>query len=570
MTTEPQTLTDGFHLVIDALKLNGITTIYGVPGIPITDLGRFAQAQGIRMIAFRHEQHAGYAASIAGYLTQKPGVCLTVSAPGFLNGLTALAHATTNCFPMILISGSSEREIVDLQQGDYEEMDQLAVAKSVCKAAYRVLHAADIGIAVARAIRSAVSGRPGGVYLDLPAKLFGQTMDALAGQNSLVKVIDPAPRQIPSLETIDRALTLLKAAKKPLIILGKGAAYAQADDDIRQLVERTGIPYLPMSMAKGLLPDTHPLSAGAARSMVLKDADVVMLIGARLNWLLSHGKGKTWGAAGTQKFIQVDIEPREMDSNIEIVAPVVGDIASAVAVMLSRVGADWPKPAAWAQSIRTKVEDNVAKMAPRLKNNNNPMDYHGALGALKTIFKERPETILVNEGANTLDFARSIIDIYQPRKRLDVGTWGIMGIGCGYSVAAAIETGHSVVAVCGDSAFGFSGMEIETICRYKLPVCMVVFNNNGIYRGTDVNTVGTDPAWTTFVKDSHYEMMATAFGGKGVRVTSPDELSRAVNAAIDSRQPTLINAIIDEKAGTESGRIGNLNPQSVVAKTAAH
>jgi oxalyl-CoA decarboxylase len=564
MSSETQTLTDGFHLVIDALKLNGITTIYGVPGIPITDLGRFAQAQGIRMIAFRHEQHAGYAASIAGYLTQKPGVCLTVSAPGFLNGLTALAHATTNCFPMILISGSSEREVVDLQQGDYEEMDQLAVAKSVCKAAYRVLHAADIGIAVARAIRSAVSGRPGGVYLDLPAKLFGQTMDAIAGQKSLVKVIDPAPRQIPSAQAIDRAMALLKGAKKPVIVLGKGAAYAQCDADIRALVEKSGIPYLPMSMAKGLLPDTHPLSAGAARSLVLKDADVVMLIGARLNWLLSHGKGKTWGAPGTQKFIQVDIEPREMDSNIEIAAPVVGDISSVVGAMLARIGNDWPKPAAWAQSVRAKVEENVAKMAPRLKNNNNPMDYHGALGVLKTIFKERPDTILVNEGANTLDFARSIIDIYQPRKRLDVGTWGIMGIGMGYSVAAAIETGKPVVAVCGDSAFGFSGMEIETVCRYKLPVCVVVFNNNGIYRGTDVNEVGTDPAWTTFVKDSHYDMMAKAFGGVGVRVTSPDELSRAVNAAIDSGKPTLINAIIDEKAGTESGRIGNLNPQSVV------
>src|SRR4051812_27998876 len=183
-TAEQQELTDGFHLVIDALKLNGLTTIYGVPGIPITDFGRMAQAEGIRVISFRHEQNAGNAAAIAGYLTKQPGICLTVSAPGFLNGLVALANATTNCFPMILISGSSEREIVDLQQGDYEEMDQLAIAKPLCKAAFRVLHAADIGIGVARAIRAAVSGRPGGVYLDLPAKLFGQVMDAAAGKKS--------------------------------------------------------------------------------------------------------------------------------------------------------------------------------------------------------------------------------------------------------------------------------------------------------------------------------------------------------------------------------------------------
>ena len=220
-------------------------------------------------------------------------------------------------------------------------------------------------------------------------------------------------------------------------------------------------------------------------------------------------------------------------------------------------------------SIRDKVEGNVAKMAPRLKNNNNPMDYHGALGVLRDIIKQHPDTVLVNEGANTLDFARSIIDIYQPRKRIDVGTWGIMGIGMGYSAAAAIETGKPVLAVCGDSAFGFSGMEIETLCRYKLPVCVVVFNNNGIYRGTDTNPGGSDPAWTTFVKDSQYELMATAFGGNGVRVTSPDELSRAVTEAITSGRTTLINAIIDEKAGTESGRIGNLNPQSALAKKKA-
>ena len=294
-TKEVGALTDGFHLVIDALKLNDITTIYNVPGIPITDLGRSMQAAGMRVLSFRHEQNAGYAAAIAGFLTKKPGICLTVSAPGFLNGLTALAHATTNCFPMILISGSSEREIVDLQQGDYEEMDQLAIAKPLCKAAYRVLRAEDIGIGVARAIRAAVSGRPGGVYLDLPAKILAQVMEAEAGAKSLVKVIDAAPRQLPAPESIARALEVLKKAQRPLIILGKGAAYAQADDDIRALVEKSGMPYLPMSMAKGLLPDTHPQSASAARSLVLKESDVVMLIGARLNWLLSHGKGHDLG-----------------------------------------------------------------------------------------------------------------------------------------------------------------------------------------------------------------------------------------------------------------------------------
>ena len=570
---ENQPTTDGFHLVIDALKLNGIDTIFGLPGIPITDLTRKAQAEGIRVISFRHEQNAGNAAAIAGFITQKPGICLTVSAPGFLNGLTALANATTNCFPMILISGSSEREIVDLQQGDYEEMDQLAIAKPLCKAAFRVLHAEDIGVGVARAIRAAVSGRPGGVYLDLPAKLFSQSLDAQLGKQSLIKVVDPAPRQIPGPEAVQRALDLLKGAKKPLILLGKGAAYAQADADIRTLVERSGIPYLPMSMAKGLLPDNHEQSAAAARSYVLAEADVVMLVGARLNWLLSHGKGKTWGgknakAWGAQKFIQIDISPQEADSNVAIDAPVVGDIGSCVAAMLAAMGKSWSKPPSdWLAAIEERKNKNLAKMSETLAKDPVPMNFHSALNVVRDIVKANPDAMLVNEGANALDFTRSIVDMYKPRKRLDVGTWGVMGIGMGFAVAAAVVSGEPVIAIEGDSAFGFSGMEVETICRYNLPVCVVVFNNNGVYRGTDVNpTGGPDVAPTVFVKGARYDKLMEAFGGVGVHATTPAELRAAMEQAIRSRKPTLINAVIDETAGTESGRITSLNPQSAKKK----
>jgi oxalyl-CoA decarboxylase len=576
MTTETQTqgtTTDGFHLVIDALKLNDIRTIYALPGIPITDFLRMSQAEGMRVISFRHEQHAGNAAAAAGFLTQKPGICFTVSAPGFLNGLTALANATTNCFPMILVSGSSEREIVDLQQGDYEEMDQLAIAKPLCKAAFRVLHAEDIGVGIARAIRAAVSGRPGGVYLDLPAKLFAQTMDAQAGKKSLIKVVDAAPKQIPGADAVKRAVDLLKGAKKPLIILGKGAAYAQADSEIKSFVEKTGIPYLPMSMAKGLLPDNHSQSASAARSYVLAEADVVMLVGARLNWLLSHGKGKTWGgagskAAGGQQFIQVDISPTEADSNVATAAPVIGDIGSCITALNGALGANWAKPPAdWTGAIAERKDKNLTKMAETLAKNPSPMNFHSALNVIRNKIKERPDAVLVNEGANALDFTRSIVDMYEPRKRLDVGTWGIMGIGMGFAVAAAVETGKPVIAVEGDSAFGFSGMEVETICRYNLPVCIVILNNNGIYKGTDQNTSGTaDMAPTQFVKNARYDMMMQAFGGAGVVAHTPEELKKALDEAVASGKPTLINAVIDEGAGTESGRITSLNPAAAKKK----
>ncbi|MCP3717238.1 MULTISPECIES: oxalyl-CoA decarboxylase [unclassified Paraburkholderia] len=566
---EAQQTTDGFHLVIDALKLNDIDTIFGLVGIPITDLARLAQAEGMRFIGFRHEQNAGNAAAVAGYMTKKPGICLTVSAPGFLNGLTALANATTNCFPMILISGSSEREIVDLQQGDYEEMDQLNAAKPYAKAAYRVLHAEDIGVGVARAIRAAVSGRPGGVYLDLPAKLLAQTIDAVKGQQSLIKVVDAAPRQIPAPDAVQRAIDVLRNAKRPLILLGKGAAYAQADAQIRELVEKSGIPYLPMSMAKGLLPDTHEQSASAARSFVLAESDAVVLIGARLNWLLSHGKGKTWGAgAGPKQFVQIDIAPTEIDSNVAIEAPVIGDIGSCVEALVAGLGNDFPKPPAeWLDAVAERKNKNLEKMAATLAKNPSPMNFHSALRAIRDVLKTRPDINVVNEGANTLDYARSIIDMYQPRKRFDSGTWGIMGIGMGFAVGAAVTSGTQVVAIEGDSAFGFSGMELETICRYNLPVCTIVFNNNGVYRGTDVNpSGGCDVAPTVFVKNARYDKMIEAFGGIGHQATTPEELTSALLEAIASGKPTLINAVIDESAGTESGRLTNLNPQSAAMK----
>jgi len=475
-------LTDGFHLVVDALKLNGLDTIFGVAGIPITDLLRLAQAEGIRYYGFRHEQSAGNAAAIAGFLTQKPGICMTVSAPGFLNGVVALANATTNCFPMILISGSSDRAIVDLEQGDYEEMDQLAVARPHCKAAYRVNRPQDIGVGLARAIRAAVSGRPGGVYLDLTAEVLGSALDAATGKKSLIKVVDPAPPSPPAPEAVSRALDLLAKAERPLAIIGKGAAYARAENEIRSFLESAGIPFLPMSMAKGLLPDEHPQSAAAARSYAIGNADVVLLAGARLNWLLSHGRPPLWNE--NTQIVQIDIAPTEFDSNRAIAAPVAADIKSAFAAFNAALKPGQVKrQAPWIDEIGKRKQQNIERMAARLNADPSPMNFSSALRAVRNALASQPDVYVVNEGANTLDFGRNIIDMNQPRHRLDSGTWGVMGIGMGYAVGAAAVTGKPVVAIEGDSAFGFSGMEIETICRYELPVTTIIFNNNGVYRG---------------------------------------------------------------------------------------
>jgi oxalyl-CoA decarboxylase len=559
------TLTDGYHLVVEALKLNDVRTIYGVVGIPITDLARVAQASGIRYIGFRHESDAGHAAAAAGFLTKKPGICLTVSAPGFLNGLVALANATTNCFPMVQISGSSERHIVDLKQGDYEELDQLAAAKPFAKAAYRVNRAEDIGRGVARAIRTAVSGRPGGVYLDIPAAVLGEVIDAAVGGASLRRIVDPAPRQLPAPEAVDRAVSLLANAQRPLVVLGKGAAYAQADKEIRAFIQATGLPFLPMSMAKGLLSDNDPQSVAAARSLALRRADVVLLVGARLNWLLGHGEAPQWNPDA--KFVQVDIEPTELDSNQHIAAPLVGDIGSVMAALIDRTApGQITAPAPWRHELAERAAQNAAKMSQRLDADPHPMQFYGALRAIRDVLREYPHAYVVNEGANALDFARNVIDMHLPRHRLDSGTWGVMGIGMGYAIAAAVESGAPVVAIEGDSAFGFSGMELETICRYRLPVVTIVLNNGGVYRGDGVNTASADPSPTTLMPRARHDRLIEAFGGKGYQATTPDQLTIALTGALMSGGPALIDCVIDPSDGTESGHLTHLNPTGVGTK----
>ncbi|MFN2461320.1 MAG: oxalyl-CoA decarboxylase [Candidatus Velthaea sp.] len=558
--TNGQTMTDGFHLVVEGLKLNGVRNLYGVAGIPITDLLRLAHAEGMRYIGFRHEQQAANAAAIAGFLTGKPGICMTVSAPGFLNGVVGLANATVNCFPMVLISGSSDRAIVDLEQGDYEEMDQLNVARPHAKAAYRVNRPQDIGLGIARAIRAASSGRPGGVYLDVTAEALAGVVDAETGRNSLIAVVDPSPAQPAAPEAIARALEVLASAQRPLVLLGKGAAYAQADDEIRAFVETTGVPFLPMSMAKGLLPDNHAQSAAAARSFAIGQADVIMIAGARLNWLLAHGKAPLWAAA--TKIIQIDISPMEMDSNRAIAAPVVGDIKSVFRALNAALQPGQIKPTAqWMDDITSRKRSNIEKMAKRLNADPSPMNFSSALRAVRDAIATQPDVYVVNEGANTLDFGRNIIDMSQPRHRLDSGTWGVMGIGMGYAIGAAVETGKPVVALEGDSAFGFSGMEVETICRYGLPVVTVIFNNNGIYRG---DPAGAPPSPTGFLADARYEKMIEGFGGTGYHVTDTKSLQQAVTEALASGKPAIVNAVIDPTAGTESGHIQNLNPKSAL------
>ncbi len=554
----------GMYILAKALKNIGITDMYGLVGIPVTDFSYLCQEQGIRFVGFRHEQQAGMAAATHGYLTGKPGVLLTVSSLGFLNGLTATINATVNCYPMIQISGSSEREPIDLDQGAYEGLDQLNVAKGLVKAAYRVNKPQDIPTAVVRAYRAAISGRPGGVYLDITTPCLGQVVDAAEAEKWFFTPVDPRAKVMANPESIDRAVELLKSAKKPAILLGKGAAFIQADDTVKQFVESTGMPFYPMSMAKGLMPDKHPQSALACRSTIMSEADVVVLVGARLNWLLSRGHGK-WNP--DTKFIQLDVEPTEMDCNRPIAAPVVGDIASSLQAIMDKLGGQkLTMDPTWMTSLATETQEKNAKFAERLASfaNSQPMTHWTALNALKPLIESNPDLIIVNEGANTLDDTRDTIDMSLPRHRVDCATWAIMGMGIGSTIGASVSTGKSVVAIMGDSAFGFSGMDFSTISRFKLPVTVVIFNNGGIYNGIGQNmSADGDPAPTTLDINAHYEKIAEAFGQQAYYVTTPAELKDAFTKAVASKAPAIINVQLAADSGKESGHIGYLNPESI-------
>ena len=558
----------GMYILAESLRRLGLMDVYGLVGIPVTEAAFAMQKVGINYYGFRFEQQAGMAAATHGFLTKQPGVLLTVSSLGFLNGLTATANATVNCYPMIQISGASDPTMVDMNVGTYEQLDQLNTARPLVKAAFRCSYAKDIPAAVARAYRAAVSGRPGGVYIDMTTPALGEVMDAAEAEKLFYTPVDVASPVAPTQAAVDRAVEILTSAKRPAILLGKGAAYAQVDDKIKTLVETYKIPYLSMSMAKGLMPDAGPYSALSCRSTIMEQADAVVVIGARINWMLSFGRGK-WNP--DVKFIQLDVEPTEIDRNVPIAAPVVGDMGESLDMILAAMkGRTMSADPAWLTSLQAESKEKNAKFETRLSDAApvQPMNHWSALSVIKPILESNPDIILVNEGANTLDDTRDSVDMSLPRHRVDCASWSIMGMGMGSCVGAAVATGKSVVAVEGDSAFGFSGMDFATICRYKLPVTVVIFNNGGIYNGIGVNPSGGDaPAPTTLDINAQYNLIGEAFGAKGYRVSDAESLRAALTEAIASKAPALIDVQLSADSGKESGHIGYLNPTPFIEYT---
>jgi len=558
---------DGASLVAKSLKDQGVEYMFGVVGIPIIEVAMRAQQYGIKYIGMHNEQSASYAASAIGYMTRRPAVCLAVSGPGFVHALSGMANANENTWPLIVIGGSSET--IQESCGSFQEFPQvsLAKAKDFSKYSARPSSISQIPAFIEKAVRYSTYGRPGAVYIDMAAEMVNGMVDS-DSVNNAVKCED-APRPYTSREKIEEVYNALRQAKRPLIIIGKGAAYAHSDKEINQMIANLKLPFLPTPMGKGVVDDDNEYCIAAARSTALKDADLVVLLGARLNWMLHFGKSPRF--AEDVKTVQVDIFAEELGNNTSNCIKVQADLKSFCSQMNEFFAAN-PKfdlehknKAEWWKTLQGKVSKNKEVIQGYAKDTSVPLNYYAAYAQIK---KSMPEdSIVVSEGANTMDTSRSILNHRLPRHRLDAGSFGTMGVGSGFAIAAAVYSrdhmpGKRVFCIQGDSAFGFGGMEIETAFRYNLPVIFIIFNNNGIYGGLDVESFAElkssgDPCLTlppmSLTAGIHYEKLAHAFDSndkfKAFYAETSEQIEAAVKSALEqTNSPSIINIAINPSA----------------------
>ena len=544
--------TTGATLMAESLKQQGVDYMFGIVGFPVQPIAAAAQEAGITYIGMRNEQSAAYAAQAAGYLTGRPGACLTVSGPGVVHGLAGLANAQQNCWPMVMIGGASPT--YQNGMGGFQEERQVQIASPFCKFAHAIEHTHRVPFYVELAVRQSIYGRPGACYLDMPDDIIQGEVDEDEVQRAAT--VAPPPRMAAMPDDVEKALDALEAAERPLVIVGKGMAWSRAEDEVRAFIERTRLPFLASPMGKGVLDDNHPLSVGAARSHALKEADVVFLMGARLNWIMHFGKSPRFRK--DVRIVQLDISPEAIGNNVPTEVALVGDGKAIVGQLNQALEArQWfyPDDTDWHRAIGEKAQDNAKAIQPMIEDESAPTNYYRAL---KDIRAWAPENaVIIGEGANTMDIGRTQLPNAAARLRLDAGSYGTMGIGMGFAIAAAVvHPDRPIISVSGDSAIGFSGMEIETACRYKLPVKIVVLNNGGIGKGiAEMPKEGQIPPGILTI-GARYDLMMEAFGGKGFYVEDPKDLRAALDAAMAHDGPALVNVKLHPEAGRKPQQFG--------------
>jgi len=542
----------GGVLLARSLKQQGVDYMFGVVGFPVSELAGYAQDEGIKYVGMRNEQAASYAAQAASYILGRPQVCIVVSGPGVIHGLAGLANAKSNCWPMILIGGASA--ISQNGMGAFQEENQVEIARLVSKYAHSLDRADRIPYYVEQAVRTSIYGRPGPAYLDAPDDVLTAEVP-ISSVKAMPTVPNPPKPGVPERD-IQAALAALKSAERPLVIIGKGMAWARAENEVLELIEKTQLPFLPTPMGKGVIDDDHPLAISPARTLALREADVVLLLGARLNWILHFGKPPRW--AEDVRIIQVDIAAEEIGANVPAEVGLVGDGAAIVAQLNQAIDADgwqYPGETTWRSQLQQKVDENVQISEQLMADDSSPLNYYRVLKEVRDTLPA--DTVIVSEGANTMDIGRTVLPNKGARTRLDAGTYGTMGVGLGFAIGAAVaKPGTRIVAVEGDAAFGFSGMEYETMVRHNLPITIVVINNNGIGGGIAELPVDRDPPPGVYSPEARYERIADMFGGRSYYVTEAHELEPALSAANTGEGPAIVHIRIDPRAGRKPQQFG--------------
>jgi 2-hydroxyacyl-CoA lyase 1 len=541
---------DGATLIARSLKQQGIDHLFGVVGFPVGPIAEAAQKEGIAYIGMRNEQAASYAAQAYGYMTGRPGACIVVTGPGVVHGLAGLANAQQNCWPMILIGGASETYRGGM--GAFQEERQVLIASPFCKFAHGIESVQRIPYYVEMATRHAINGRPGACYLDMPD-------DITTGKCDLDKVVQvervpEPPRMIAPTENIEAALNLLEKAERPLVLVGKGMAWSRAENEVRDFIDRTQLPFVRSPMGKGVVPDDHPLSVAAARTLALQQADVVFLMGARFNWIFHFGLPPRFSK--DVKVIQLDISPEEIGHNKKTEVPLVGD-GKAIMTQLNKALANrqWfhPQDTPWRKALAEKQAANVAQIKPQVDDDAKPANYYRALRDVAAWMPKN--AVLSAEGAGTMDIGLTQLNVSDARSCLNAGTYGTMGVGLGHAIAACVvHPDRPVIHLSGDSAIGFSGMEMETLVRYNFPAKIVVLNNGGI--GPGMPSIPENPMFklkpNALIYGARYDRIMEELGGKGFFVEDPKDLPRALDEAMKFPGPALVNVVLSQGAARKA------------------
>lgn len=535
---------NGNDLVAQALADEGVDTVFYLTGGPMVDVAARC-IERFHSVDVRHEQAAAMAAHAYSRVSGKPGVCFAASGPGATNLITGVGNAFLDAVPVVALGGASA--VAQTGMGAFQEMDQVGMFKPITKWSERVIDTRRIPEIINKAFRVATSGQPGPVYVDLPGDVLYRRIDD--SEVLFPKRAHVTPRVSADPVLIKQAIALLKQAQRPIVLTGTGVFWSGAMAELKEFVETTGIPFYTTPQGRGVIAEDHALSFLGARNQAWKEADVALVIGTRLNFIIGFGLPPRWDE--NVKIIQVDISDEEIGRNRPVDIGIVGDAKVVLRQLLDEAGDTFRgrKELPWIETLRGYDKRALEKSQAFL--NSDAMPIH-PLRLCKEVrdFMDR-DAIIVVDGHEILNFARQSIPTHVPGHRVNAGPNGCMGVAVPFGLGAKVaKPDTQVIVLSGDGSFGMNGMEIDTMVRHKIPA-LVVISNNGGWAGVGGMDAGRDLGF------SRYDKMAEVFGGHGEFVEKPQDIRPALERAAASGKPAVVNVVTDPKARSSTVSFAN-------------